>query len=167
MDSIRRAQTANDFRAIHRMRQDMAAWDAAECLALGYPAEGVAEAYYSDSVEDLQRIFTAPDAAMLVVERDGEIVGHAGFSRFDGTEAEVLLVWLDPAVRGGGLARRMLAALVDAMRQAGYKGAVLETAPFMADAIRLYQSLGFAACPPFRAAPHGLGPITVFMRATF
>lgn len=167
MHSIRPAVDIADFRTIHRMRAQMAAWDEAECRRLGYPADGVVVAYYSDSTHDLQRIFTAPGAAMLVVETAGVIQGHAGFAPYDADLAEVLLVWIDPQARGGGLAKALLSALCDAMQNAGYKGAVLETAPFMADAIKLYERMGFSACAPFRDPPPDLGPITIFMRATF
>ncbi|MBC2834932.1 GNAT family N-acetyltransferase [Paragemmobacter straminiformis] len=167
MHTIRLATDLADFRTIHRMRAEMAAWDEAECRKLGYPADGVAAAYYSDTVEDLQRIFTAQDAAMLVVEQGAAICGHAGFSRYDAGQAEVLLVWLDPMARGGGLAKALLADLCTAVQGKGYKGAVLETAPFMADAIRLYQRFGFSVCAPFRDAPPDLAPITIFMRASF
>lgn len=165
MVAFRKAQDRADFAAVHQMRAAMAQWDAEQTRAMGYPADGVAEAYYGDSIEDLHRMFTAPDAAMLLAHRGDTVLGHAGFTRFDALDAELLLVWLDPAARGAGVARRMLNLVLSGMRDTGYAGAVLETAPFMADAIRLYQSLGFAACPPFRDPPPDLAPITIFMRA--
>ncbi len=164
---VRVARTAADFAVIKRMQTEMAQWDAAECVALGYPGAGVPEAFYSEDAARLRSVFTGTGAMMLVALRDGEIVGHAGFAGFDEMTAEVTKVWLDPAARGAGLGGLLMEALGKAMVGAGYAGACLETTVFMRDAIRLYERHGFIRALPFREPPPGLGPITIFMRARF
>lgn len=165
--TIRTAATTADFATIHRMQADMAVWDAAQCEAAGCSGAGVSAAFYSDTVAQLQASFTATDALMLIAVERGEVLGHAGFARYDAGRAELTKVWLTPAARGQGTAWRMLVDLRAAMLEAGYRGAVLETTTFMAAAVRAYLRLGFHVCPPFRAPPAGLAPITIFMRAEF
>lgn len=164
---VRRASTVSDFAAIHRMQQDMAAWDAAECTALGYPGEEVAQAFYGDTAQEMQDTFAASDALLLVAEVEGAIVGHAGFFRHDADLAELCKVWVEPAARGKGTAWQLLSPLPAAMAAVGYRGAILETTVFMPSAIRLYERLGFRRCPQVRAPPFGMGPITVFMQSRF
>ena len=164
---LRAARTAADFAAVHRMQAEMAVWDAAQCAALGCPADGVAAAFYSADAARLQATFTGHGAMMLLAVRDGQVLGHAGFAGYDSGVAEVQKVWLDPAARGAGLGRQLMAELKTAMVAAGYTGACLETTTFMRDAIRLYERQGFVRAVPFRDPPAGLGPITVFMRARF
>ena len=164
---VRRAATASDYAAVHRMQQDMAAWDAAECTALGYAGEEVAQAFYGESAQEMQHRFAARDAMLFVAEVDGVLVGHAGFFRYDAEMAELCKVWVEPAARGNGIAWALLSPIPAAMMAAGYRGACLETTVFMPNAIRLYERLGFQRCPQFREPPFGMGPITVFMQSRF
>lgn len=164
---VRAARTEADFAAVERMQAEMAAWDAAECAALGCPSDAVAGAFYSGDAAELRAMFTGHGAMMLLAVQDGQVLGHAGFTGFDAQVAEVQKVWLDKAARGAGTGGLLLAELKKAMVAAGYHGACLETATFMRDAIRLYDRHGFVRALPFRSAPPGLGPITIFMRAHF
>lgn len=161
------ARTAEDFAAVQRMQAEMAVWDAAECRALGCDGDGVAAAFYGDDAKSLRATFTGHGAMMLLAVRDGQVLGHAGFTGYDAGIAEVQKVWIDTAARGGGIAGLLLAELRRAMIAAGYAGACLETATFMRAAIRLYEKHGFIRAIPFRDPPPGLGQITVFMRARF
>lgn len=164
---VRAARSPADFAAVERMQADMAEWDAAECAALGCPADAVKGAFYGENASKLRATFDGHGAMMLLAVRDGQVLGHAGFTGFDAKVAEVQKVWLDKAARGAGTGGLLMAELKKAMVAAGYDGACLETASFMRDAIRLYERHGFVRALPFRNSPPGLGPITLFMRARF
>jgi ribosomal protein S18 acetylase RimI-like enzyme len=164
---VRPARTAADFAAVHRMQAEMAAWDAQECAALGCPADAAANAFYGGDAGALRTLFTGHGAMMLLALRDGQVLGHAGFTGYDAGVAEVQKVWLDKAARGAGIGGLLMAELQKAMVAAGYGGACLETAVFMQNAIRLYERHGYVRAVPFRDPPPGLAPVTVFMRARF
>lgn len=161
------ARTAADFAAVQRMQAEMAVWDAAECRALGCDGDGVAAAFYGADAAGLRATFTGHGAKMLLAVRDGQVLGHAGFTGYDAGIAEVQKVWTDTAARGCGVAGLLMGELRHAMVAAGYNGACLETTTFMQGAIRLYEKHGFVRAVPFRDPPPGLGRITVFMRARF
>lgn len=165
--TLKVARTAADFATVHRMLSEMAVWDAAECRALGCDGDGVAAAFYGEDAAGLRAMFTGHGAMMLLAVRDGQVLGHAGFTGYDAGIAEVQKVWVDTAARGGGVAGLLMAELRKAMVAAGYTGACLETTTFMRAAIGLYEKHGFVRAVPFRDAPPGLGQITVFMRARF
>ncbi|MDA7426321.1 GNAT family N-acetyltransferase [Thalassococcus lentus] len=67
------------------------------------------------------------------------------------------------ALRGQGLGRMLLSALLETARQQGAKAAYLETgtADDFAAARALYQGAGFSECPPF--GDYTLDPLSVFM----
>jgi ribosomal protein S18 acetylase RimI-like enzyme len=69
--------------------------------------------------------------------------GCAALRRLDGEFAELKRLYVRPAFRGSGLARRMMLAAIAEARESGFQGLRLDTLPTMAPAIRLYQSLGF------------------------
>jgi ribosomal-protein-alanine acetyltransferase len=85
-----------------------------------------------------------PGRLYLVAEVDGRVAGYAGLCR-GGGEAEVMTLAVDPAARRRGLGRALMAALVEAARQAGQAAVGLTVAQDAAPALALYRSLGFEA----------------------
>lgn len=63
--------------------------------------------------------------------------------------AEVKRMYVVPAARGQGWARRLLARLEDSAREAGADVLVLETGTAQPEAIALYESSGFVPVEPF------------------
>ncbi len=66
---------------------------------------------------------------------------------------EVKRLWVDPAARGMGLARRMMSAVEDAARSMGLTRLRLDTNENLPEAIALYRKTGWAECPPFTGPP--------------
>jgi GNAT superfamily N-acetyltransferase len=101
----------------------------------------------------------SPPAGVLVVAKDGErVVGCAGL-RLEGADVppgagEVKRMWVDPATRGHGLGRRLLAHLTDLAREAGLRRLVLDTAGDLTEARALYVREGFVETGPYNANPH-------------
>jgi GNAT superfamily N-acetyltransferase len=63
--------------------------------------------------------------------------------------AEIKRMYVDPDVRGRGLARRLLAHLEETAREAGAEVAILETGTRQPEAIALYESSGYVQVPKF------------------
>ncbi|MFC5141268.1 GNAT family N-acetyltransferase [Actinomycetospora rhizophila] len=101
----------------------------------------------------------APPSGIFVVARQGErVVGCAGL-RFEGADVppgagEVKRMWVDPAIRGQGLGRRLLAHITDLAREAGLRRLVLDTAEDLAEARALYVREGFVETGPYNANPY-------------
>ncbi len=92
--------------------------------------------------------FSAP-GVFLLVELDGVAVGCGGVRPRGDDEGELKRMYVDPAVRGRGLARALLAALVDHARDAGMVRLLLETGTEQPEAIALYESAGWTPVPAF------------------
>jgi len=91
--------------------------------------------------------FDPPGGIFLVARLDGRAVGCGGLRPFDDRSAEIKRMYTDPAVRSRGVARRVMDALFDAARAAGYARVVLETGTLQPHAIALYRSAGFRSMP--------------------
>lgn len=90
----------------------------------------------------------------LVAERDGVAVGCGGVRPgADGT-GELKRMYVDPAVRGQGIARLLLQALVEHCRAAGLRRLLLETGTEQPEAVALYESEGWTPVPPFGHYAH-------------
>ncbi|WP_214402472.1 GNAT family N-acetyltransferase [Pseudonocardia lacus] len=129
----------------------------------GYAPVVAAEVFptYLADVLDL----AAEGATVLVAVEDGEVVGTARL-HLRGADVDlpagaayVRGVAVHPGRLGGGIARALMADCADRARAAGATGMYLHTAPFMARAIRLYESLGYRRIPEHdtdSAAHYGL-----------
>jgi transketolase len=87
--------------------------------------------------------------AFLVAYAGDEPVGCGAVRRNDAHTAEIKRMYVAPASRSGGVARRVLAALELEARGLGVHRIVLETGIRNPDALALYTRAGFAEIPPF------------------
>lgn len=79
----------------------------------------------------------------LVARAGGEAVGCGALRRLDETTAEVKRMYVEPAVRGRGVATAVLERLESAARELGVHRLVLETGIYQAEAVGLYRRAGF------------------------
>ncbi|HXQ64128.1 MAG TPA: ribosomal protein S18-alanine N-acetyltransferase [Steroidobacteraceae bacterium] len=82
-------------------------------------------------------------ACRVLIAGDG--IGGYGIMSMGAGEAHILNVCVRADLRGQGIGRRLLRWFLDEARSAGHGWAFLEVRPSNRPAIRLYESLGFAA----------------------
>lgn len=94
-------------------------------------------------LDDITGVYHETGAAILIAERDGEIVG-CGILVDEPPEAGRLVrMSVRSDQRGQGLGKRLVFALIDEARARGHTRAVCETTDTWQDAITLYQRCGF------------------------
>jgi GNAT superfamily N-acetyltransferase len=95
-----------------------------------------------------------PPTGTLLVGWAGQVpVCVGGVKRLDAHTCEIKRMYVVPAWRGRGVARRLLHALHDAARELGYDLARLDTGPLQPGARGLYESEGYAKIGNFNANP--------------
>ncbi len=101
-------------------------------------------------------MFDPPRGSFFVGYLDGRPVASGAWRRRDDVEAlgststaEIKRMYVDPAARGHGLARAMLAHLERTAAEAGAAVSILETGTRQPEAIELYQSSGYVEVPKF------------------
>jgi GNAT superfamily N-acetyltransferase len=93
--------------------------------------------------------FAPPHGLFLVAYLDGAPVACGGWRvRGDGS-VELKRMYVNPAARGRGLARAVLAELERTALDAGHARIVLETGDRQPEALALYKSAGYAAVARF------------------
>jgi len=102
-----------------------------------------------------RRVLDHPEEAIIMAggqiffALDGdEAVGTVAAIRVDASTYELAKMAVRPEYRGRGLGERLGRAVVDLARGAGAGRLFLETNSALANAIRLYQRLGFVHAPP-------------------
>jgi ribosomal protein S18 acetylase RimI-like enzyme len=108
----------------------------------------------------------AANADLLVAEQDGAVIGavaHVGPGRpraafFPDEWSVIRMLVVDPARRGQGAGRALVAGCLRLARDAGAPFVGLHTSPIMASALRMYEAIGFVRdrdLPPIRGVPYG------------
>lgn len=92
------------------------------------------------------------DHAQFMVVLAGQPVGMVAAYQESAETAYVYSLWLDPAARGRGLGRRLVAAALDWARRRGVRTATLRMAADNAAARTVYEGLGFTEVPVGGAA---------------
>lgn len=126
----------------------------AEWLAVDLCFQGFAE-----ELATLPGAYAPPRGCLLLAGPAGAAIGCIALRPIfvadapDGTVGEVKRLYVKPAGRGQGLGERLVQAIVDAARVAGYRELRLDTLEHMIDARRLYERLGFVSCSPYYHNP--------------
>lgn len=98
---------------------------------------------FSAELAGLPAPYEAPDGALLLAFVDGEVAGCAALRRHDACSGEMKRLYVRDAYRGLGLGARLVEAIIDAARAAGYAELRLDTLASMATAQALYRRFGF------------------------
>lgn len=95
------------------------------------------------SAEAIAADIERPTTSYFVVDEDGTVRGYAGVLAFSGGEADVLTIAVDGELRGRGIGRRLLRALIDVAETMASRLMFLEVREDNAAAMALYLSEGF------------------------
>ena len=90
-----------------------------------------------------------PGGVFLVIYEDGVAVACGGVKRLSHDTGEIKRMFVAPAARSRGHARRMLGALESAARDLGYVRVRLDTGAAQPHAQHLYASAGYCSIPDY------------------
>lgn len=113
------------------------------------------EALVARILADFLEADADPGARGFIARAGGQRLGAVFVVREDATTARLRLFLLEPAARGRGLGRRMLAAAMEFARAAGYARMVLWTHESHRAACALYEATGWRQTS--RRAGHAFG----------
>ena len=140
-------------------------------IATADPGEPAARAclaaYFALLTERIERITSAhvpdpdpeashyrpPEGAFLIAWCDGLPVGCVSLKTLEPGVGEVKRLWVDPAARGLGLARRLMRAIEDQARALGLSSLKLDTNAALTEAIALYQGSGWTPTEAYSGFP--------------
>ncbi|TBN41898.1 GNAT family N-acetyltransferase [Paracoccus subflavus] len=95
-----------------------------------------------------------PRGVFLVAWSGGQPVGCAGLKGFGRGEAEVKRVWVAPAARGQGLARRLMDEIEARAAGLGIHRLMLDTNSALTEALALYRNTGWTEIDRFNDDPY-------------
>lgn len=166
MTPIRPASTSADLAAVRRLCWDyrshlssVSAIDA-QLTETFYPVPK-----YTTLMDALEQIHARPTGIILLAELDQIPVACAMIHALGPDTAEIKRVYVAPAARRQGVARKIMLALMDRARADGYARVVLDTSANLGPARALYASLGFTERGPYQELPAEALPHLIFFEA--
>lgn len=134
--------------------------DAARALFQAYAASLPVDLAYQGFATELATLpgkYGPPGGALLIAwNRGGEPLGCVGLRLLADGVCEMKRLYVDPAARGSGLGRALMAAVLAEAAKLGYREIRLDTLPTMSAAIAMYRRAGFEAVAPYYdGAPEG------------
>jgi GNAT superfamily N-acetyltransferase len=115
-------------------------------------ALGMSVPDYMDSVLGEVCGDTPPAGIFYLLKVGGQIAGMCGLRQVRAYTGEVKHFYVRPGYRGLQLGQRMVQRLIEDARAFGYRKLLIDTAPFMTSAHRIYAAAGFVDCLPFSPA---------------
>lgn len=106
---------------------------------------GTIDETMNPDLDDITASYHETGAAIVVAERNEEIVGCGILVREDDESGRLVRMSVRGDQRGQGLGKRLVRELLTAAESRGYGRVVCETTEDWADAIALYRSCGFTA----------------------
>ncbi|HKP23326.1 MAG TPA: GNAT family N-acetyltransferase [Dongiaceae bacterium] len=105
-----------------------------------------------------------PNILFFVARVDGEAVACGGIGFYDGF-AELKRMYSKSAVRGRGVAKKLLARLETEARNVGQTLLRIETGAYQHEAMRFYEAAGYRRCEAF--GPYAAMPPTAIATSVF
>jgi len=118
-------------------------------LAARFP-EGYDEAFLTPPAEA-----RAPGGAFVVARERGRAVGCVLVRTLTPRTGEIRHLWVDPAARRIGLARRLLEEIERRSQALGHHRVRLDTHRVLTEAVALYRSAGYREIPAYTDDPYG------------
>jgi len=95
-----------------------------------------------------------PRGAFVVAMSDGLPLGCVGLKGTDKGYAEIKRLWVSPAARGMGLAKRLMIQIEDTARALNISTLRLDTNSALPEAVAMYQNTGWTEIPRFNDDPY-------------
>lgn len=127
------------------------------CLAAYYQIlrdkiPGVTPQMVSLPLSDPEK-YRPPHGAFLIAWSDDMPIGCVSLRPLAPNIGEVKRLWVDPAARGQGLARRLMTAIEDKARALGQTRLHLDTNSALHEAVTLYRASGWTDIAPYTTFP--------------
>ena len=158
------ADSSIQLQQVRELLVEHIAWDTAQVSQLGLNGQEALDFYYASGEEVLPGVFAPPEGRMFLATHSAKPAGCGAFHRMTPQACEMKRMYVRPEFRRMQIGRQLTLALIAAAKESGYGVMRLETTTFMIQAIAMYSSLGFKACPAYYVIPESFRAITVFMQ---
>ncbi len=160
MVSISQVSTPEDIADVRELLREYTAWALTLTADLELPPtfEGL-----ESELAALPGIYAPPTGRLLLARHEGRAAGCVAMKGHDALTGELKRLYVRSSFRGLAIGRQLVAAVVEAARQSGYRRLVLDSHRSMTQAHALYREAGFRVVEAPSGFPEALAQVAVFM----
>lgn len=108
---------------------------------------------YEAETAHLSEKYGLPYGRLYIAHVDEVAAGCVGLRRLDEARCEMKRLYVRPEYRGQNIANQLLDLIISDAKSVGYKEMLLDTLPFLGNAIHLYRKYGFYEIESYNNSP--------------
>ncbi len=108
---------------------------------------------YEEELSHLEEKYGPPSGRLYLACCGGEAAGCIGLKKIDDQNCEMKRFYVRPQFRGRKLGVQLMQKIIMDAREIGYSHMLLDTLPFLEDAIRMYKKSGFYTIDRYNDSP--------------
>lgn len=108
---------------------------------------------YDSELEHLADKYGLPEGRLYIVKVENEVAGCIGLRKIDNENCEMKRLYVRPKFRGHKIANKLVEIIIEDAKEIGYKNMLLDTLPFLEEAIYLYKKFGFKEIESYNNSP--------------
>lgn len=98
---------------------------------------------YDEELEHLEMKYGMPTGRLLLAYCDNELAGCIGLKKIDSANCEMKRLYIRPQFRGKHIGDYLVKEIIKAAKEIGYSYMLLDTLPFLQNAVHMYKKYGF------------------------
>ena len=108
---------------------------------------------YKEELSHLEEKYGPPSGRLYLARCGKEAAGCIGLKKIDDQNCEMKRFYVRPQLRGRKLGVQLMQKIIMDAREIGYSHMLLDTLPFLEDAIRMYKKSGFYTIDRYNDSP--------------
>lgn len=109
--------------------------------------------HYDEEIKHLESKYGLPYGRLYLVYCDGEAAGCIGLRKIDEQNCEMKRLYVKPEFRGKKIGEQLVRKIITDAKEIGYSYMLLDTLPFLENAILMYKKLGFYEIESYNDSP--------------
>lgn len=116
-------------------------------------ADYLAIQHYDEEVKHLETKYGMPYGRLYLALCDEKPAGCIGLRRIDEKNCEMKRLYVRPQFRGKQIGSRLIEKIIEDAKELGYAHMLLDTLPFLENAVLMYQKYGFYETECYNDSP--------------
>ncbi|MCI9217843.1 MAG: GNAT family N-acetyltransferase [Dorea sp.] len=108
---------------------------------------------YDEEMEHLEMKYGRPYGRLYLIYCDEKLAGCVGLRKIDNQNCEMKRLYIRPEFRGKKLGNILVERIIEDAKKIGYSYMLLDTLPFLQNAIHIYKKFGFYEIESYNDSP--------------
>lgn len=108
---------------------------------------------YNAELQNLNAKYGLPDGRLYLAYYNNELAGCIGLKKIDAQNCEMKRLYVRPQFRSKHIGRMLAEKIINDAKEIGYKHMLLDTLPFLQNAVFMYKKLGFYETDCYNDSP--------------